>query len=205
MQLPVGLRALKNANPRLKHFSVDALTSVSIGRRIFYTATWNDQNVTLCITFDLAVPTPQRDFYLAPIIEFVDTVSKEIIEKVRSSGNEDMEGKKHLLCGERRYRTFRCVTVLILVLATISVLPHLHVTTIQLFGTVSKDVNSEGANREASFVLLQLVSALKSLQARGIEDTSKSLNDVILCREDKDVCYRLYLLQGLALFRTMTT
>ncbi|XP_032665787.1 uncharacterized protein LOC116841668 isoform X2 [Odontomachus brunneus] len=171
MQLPVGLRALKNANPRLKHFSVDILTSVSIGRRIFYTATWNDQNVTLCITFDLAVPTPQRDFYLVPIIEFVDTVPKEIIEKVRSSGNEDME-------------------------ATILVLPRLHVTTIQLFGTMSKDVNNESANREASFVLLQLVSALKSLQARGIEDTSKSLNDVILCREDKDVCYRLHLLQG---------
>lgn len=94
MQLPVGLRALKNANPRLKHFNVDAVTSVSIGRRIFCPATWNDQNVTLCITFDLAVPTPQRDFYLAPIIEFVDTVSREIIEKVRSSDNEDTEGKK---------------------------------------------------------------------------------------------------------------
>lgn len=104
---------------------------------------------------------------------------------------------------EKRCRTFRCITV-ILILATISVLPRLHVTTIQSFGPVSKDVNNEGANKEASFVLLQLVNALKSLQARGIEDTSKSLNDVILCREDKDVCYRLYLLQGLALFRTMT-
>lgn len=93
---------------------------------------------------------------------------------------------------------------MILVLATISVLPRLHVTTIQSF--VSRDASNEGgANREASFVLLQLVNALKSLQARGIEDTSKSLNDVILCREDKDACYRLYLLQGLALFRTMIT
>lgn len=80
---------------------MDALTSVSVGRRIFCPATWNDQNVTLCITFDLAVPTPQRDFYLAPIIEFVDTVSKEIIEKVRSFGDEDMEGKKR--DGEKRY------------------------------------------------------------------------------------------------------
>ncbi|XP_025158286.1 uncharacterized protein LOC105181795 isoform X2 [Harpegnathos saltator] len=171
MQLPVGLRALKNANPRLKHFNIDALTPVFVGRRIFCPATWNDQTVTLCITFDLAVPTPQRDFYLSSIIEFVDTVPKEIIEKVRSSGNEDME-------------------------ATISVFPRLHVATVQSFGTMSKDVNNEGTSREASFVLLQLVNALKSLQARGIEDTSKSLNDVVLCREDKDICYRLYLLQG---------
>ncbi|XP_018344858.1 PREDICTED: uncharacterized protein LOC108750081 [Trachymyrmex septentrionalis] len=59
---------------------------------------------------------------------------------------------------------------------------------------MSKDINGEGASRETSFVFLQLVNALKSLQARGIEDASKSLSDVVLCRED--VYYRLYLLQG---------
>jgi len=89
------------------------------------------------------------------------------------------------------------------VLATISVLPCLHVTTIQSFGAMSKDVSSESASREASFILLQLVNALKSLQARGIEDTSRSLSDVVLCRED--VYYRLYLLQGLAFFHGTTT
>lgn len=70
-------------------------------------------------------------------------------------------------------------------------------STVQSLGAMLKDTmsNSEGANREPLFVLLQLVNALKSLQARGIEDASKSLNDVVLCREDKDVCYRLYLLQ----------
>lgn len=92
VQFPSSLRALKNANPRLKHFNVDTLSSVSIGRRIFCPATWNDQNVTLCIAFDLAMPMPQKDFYLAPVIEFVDKVPKEIIEKVRPSGNEDVEG-----------------------------------------------------------------------------------------------------------------
>ncbi|XP_077271941.1 uncharacterized protein LOC143902700 isoform X1 [Temnothorax americanus] len=169
VQFPSSLRALKNANPRLKHFNVDTPSSVSIGRRIFCPATWNDQNVTLCIAFDLAMPMPQKDFYLTPIVEFVDKVPKEIIEKVRPSENEDVE-------------------------ATISVLPCLHVTPIQSFGAMSKDMNGEGASREASFVLLQLVNALKSLQARGIEDASRSLSDVVLCRED--VYYRLYLLQG---------
>jgi len=93
VQFPPSLRALKNANPRLKHFNVDTLLSVSIGRRIFCPATWNDQNVTLCIAFDLAMPMPQKDFYLTPIIEFVDKVPKEIIEKVQPSRNEDIEGK----------------------------------------------------------------------------------------------------------------
>ncbi|XP_018308135.1 uncharacterized protein [Mycetomoellerius zeteki] len=169
VQFPPSLRALKNANPRLKHFNVDTLSSVSIGRRIFCPATWNDQNVTLCIAFDLAMPMPQKDFYLMPIIEFVDKVPKEIIEKVQPSRNEDVE-------------------------ATISILPCLNVTTIQSFGAMSKDINGECASREASFVFLQLVNALKSLQARGIEDASKSLSDIVLCRED--VYYRLYLLQG---------
>ncbi|KAL0103149.1 hypothetical protein PUN28_017464 [Cardiocondyla obscurior] len=168
-QFPPSLRALKNANPRLKHFNIDTLSLISIGRRIFYSATWNDQNVTLCIAFDLAMPMPQKDFYLLPVIEFVDKVPKEIIEKVRPSENEDVE-------------------------ATISVLPYQHITTIESYGVMSKDINGEGANREASFIFLQLVNAMKSLQARGIEDASKSLNDVVLCRED--MYYRLYLLQG---------
>lgn len=59
-----------------------------------------------------------------------------------------------------------------------------------------KDLHDEGTIREASFVLLQFVTALKSLQARGIEESASSLNNVVLCREDKDAYYRLYLLQG---------
>lgn len=88
---------MKNANARLRHFNVDTTTSVSVGGRIFCPATWNDQNVTLCITFDLAVPTPQRDFYLTPIIEFVDTMPKEIINNIRSAGNEDVEGNEFFI------------------------------------------------------------------------------------------------------------
>lgn len=151
------------------------------------------------------MPMPQKDFYLAPVIEFVDKVPKEIIEKVRPSGNEDVEGSIHAEIPLRR-NVKKCRYISnnnSLVLATISVLPCLHVTTIQSFGAMSKDINGEGSSREASFVLLQLVNALKSLQARGIEDTSRSLSDVVLCRED--VYYRLYLLQGLVFSCGMTT
>ncbi|XP_070154512.1 serine-rich adhesin for platelets isoform X2 [Polyergus mexicanus] len=169
VQFPAGLRALKNANPQLKHFNIDIASSISIGRRIFCSAIWNDQNVTLCMTFDLAMATPQKDFYLTPIIEFVDRAPKEIINKIRPFANKNVK-------------------------VTISVLPCLHVTTIQSFGAILRDISNEGTNREALFVLLQLVNALKSLQARGIEDANRSLNDIILCREN--VYYRLYLLQG---------
>lgn len=101
-QLPAGLRALKNANPQLKHFNIDVASSISIGRQIFCSATWNDQNVTLCITFDLAMPMPQKDFYLTPVIEFVDRVPKEMIDKIRPCANENVEGNAYCVSAARR-------------------------------------------------------------------------------------------------------
>lgn len=171
-QVPAGLRALKNTNPRVSHFGIDANTSITVGRRIFCSATWNELNVTLCIAFDLATHVSRKEFYLAPIIEFIDSPPKEIIDNGCLPTNKQLE-------------------------ATISVLPRLQVSTIQLFGATSRDPHEEGAIRESSFVLLQFVTALKSLQARGIEESARSLNNVVLCREDKDAYYRLYLLQGL--------
>lgn len=147
------------------------------------------------------MPMPQKDFYLAPIIEFADTVPREIIEEVRPSANEDVEGNAcRNFAGKKKSKNTSNNNLFIL--ATISVLPCQHVATMQSFGAMSKDINGESASREASFVLLQLVNALKSLQARGIEDASRSLSDVVLCRED--VYYRLYLLQGLVFSRETT-
>nr|XP_031847524.1 treacle protein isoform X1 [Nomia melanderi]XP_031847525.1 treacle protein isoform X1 [Nomia melanderi]XP_031847526.1 treacle protein isoform X1 [Nomia melanderi]XP_031847528.1 treacle protein isoform X1 [Nomia melanderi] len=171
-QVAAGLRALKNANPRISHFSIDTSTSITVGRRIFYSATWNELNVSLCVAFDLATHVSRKEFYLAPIIEFIDSVPKEITGGTCLPGNKQLE-------------------------ATISVLPRLQVSTIQSFGSSTKDMHDEGTVREASFVLLQFVTALKSLQARGIEESARSLSNVVLCREDKDAYYRLYLLQGL--------
>ena len=59
-----------------------------------------------------------------------------------------------------------------------------------------KDSKDEGTTKDSFFVLLQFVNAMKNLQARGIEEAPKNLSNVVLCREDKDACYRLYLLQG---------
>lgn len=51
--------------------------------------------------------------------------------------------------------------------------------------------------KDGSFILLQLVNALKMLQAQGIEELPLSLTSFVLCREvDKDVHYRLFVLQG---------
>ncbi|XP_015598904.1 PHD finger protein rhinoceros isoform X2 [Cephus cinctus] len=168
----VGLRGLKAASPRFTDFHLDTSSPVPIGRRIFYSATWNEHSVTLCIAFDLALHVSRKEFYLVPIVEFMDSVPEDILEKTTLSGITNLE-------------------------ATISVLPRLQVNTIQSFAAISKDSKDDNVIRESSFILLQFVNALKSLQARGIEESPKNLSNVVLCREDKDACYRLYLLQGL--------
>lgn len=170
--LSLGLRCLKTASPRLSDFNLDTTSSVTVGKRIFYSAIWNEHNVTLCIAFDLALHVSRKEFYLVPIVEFRDAVPDDILEMVNSGGKKNLE-------------------------ATISVLPRLQVNTIQTFALMVKDTKDESVIRELSFVFVQYVSVLKNLQARGIEEAPKSLNNVVLCREDKDACYRLYLLQGL--------
>ncbi|KAF3429550.1 hypothetical protein E2986_12972 [Frieseomelitta varia] len=211
-QTPAGLRALKNTNPRLSHFGIDANTSITVGRRIFCSATWNELNVTLCVAFDLATHVSRKEFYLAPVIEFIDSPPKEITDRACPHGNKQLEGTCtfHLLSLainvlRQIFRVSVTLTIVkncetekfIPISATISVLPRLQASTIQLFGASIRDLHDEGTIREASFVLLQFVTALKSLQARGIEESASSLNNVVLCREDKDAYYRLYLLQGL--------
>ena len=99
----------------------------------------------------------------------------------------------------RAYRLFeRASTHVCLLAATISVLPRLQVNTLESFtDTLPQEIGKEEqATRESSFVLLQLVSALKCLQARGVEEMPRSLDNVVLCREDKDAYHRLYLFQG---------
>lgn len=79
----------------------------------------------------------------------------------------------------------------------------MHVHTIQSYGEVLRtkgqqnNQQPEEAWKDTSFCLLQLVNALKTLQAQGIEEVPLSLSSFVLCREiDRDTHYRLYVLQG---------
>ncbi len=167
--LSAGLRTLKASRLQFQDFTVDKSSAVVTGRRVFFSATWSDSNVvTLCVAFEPSVHTSRKEFYLAPIVEFIDTVPQDLA---------DIAGRKNLE-------------------ATISVLPRLQVNTLESFAKLM-DSSDEAAVRESSFVLLQIVSALKSLQARGIEEAPGSLSNVVLCREDKDAYHKLYLFQGL--------
>jgi hypothetical protein len=97
--------------------------------------------------------------------------------------------------------------------ATITVLPKLHVETLEAMGTMIRSkaqnqslfggsmmtLNTEddstneksGKNglfddllcREVGFIMLQLVNGLKMMQAKGAEDMPLSLANIIMCRE----------------------
>lgn len=92
LPIALGLRGLKNANLRFSDFTLDPTSSVIVGRRKFYSAIWNDQNVTICITFDPTMHVSRKEFYLAPIVEFMDGVPQELSKKRESNGRKNIEG-----------------------------------------------------------------------------------------------------------------
>jgi hypothetical protein len=74
----------------------------------------------------------------------------------------------------------------------------MQVDTIQTYGTALRSrVPEEEQWRDGSFVLLQLINGLKTLQAQGIEEAPLSLSSFVLCREERDPLPRLCVLQGL--------
>jgi hypothetical protein len=114
----------------------------------------------------------------------------------------------------------------VFVAATITVLPKLHVETLEAMGTMIKTkaqnqslfggsmmaLNEDESStdkpsknglfddllcREVGFIMLQLVNGLKMMQAKGIEDMPLSLSNVIMCKElEKETQARLCILQG---------
>ena len=86
---------------------------------------------------------------------------------------------------------------------TISVFGRLQVETLESYTKKlanSVKMTSQAWEKEISFVLLQLVNGLKSLQAQGIEEIEASLDQFLLIRADKDPHYRLMILNGKSVF-----
>ena len=80
---------------------------------------------------------------------------------------------------------------------TISVFGRLQVETLESYTKKlanSVKMASQAWEKEISFVLLQLVNGLKSLQAQGIEEIEACLDQFLLIRADKDPHYRLMIL-----------
>ena len=81
----------------------------------------------------------------------------------------------------------------------VSVFPRMQVETLSSFSSklaTTTKMNSQSWEKENSFVLLQLINALKFLQAQGIEDTKPDLDHFVLCREDRDSHYRVVIVTG---------
>lgn len=148
-----------------------------VGHRTFHHALWNNQHVTLVITSESVSSSSISlgTYSLSPITEFSDLIAEKFLN------HDNPENDKYIQ-------------------ASIAVLPWLQITTIQSYGENLKNqgnMSQEDTWKEASFILLQIVNALKILQAQGIEELALSLNSFVLCKElDKDSHQRLCVLQG---------
>lgn len=205
--IPPHLRPLKSSPTlRFTDFTLTPNTSMNqttvvVGRYTFRPATYCNQPVTLSMLCS-AGGGPARGgtggallttsmlvnagIAMPAVVEFSDVVPREELVC-----NKEDDGEKEIM-----------------VQATIAVLPLLHLTTLQLYGAQIKPPSStnnvvaavgrlDDICKDAVFVLLQLVNALKTLQAQGIEELPLSLDTFVLAKDaDRDVYYRLYVLQG---------
>nr|CAI5867098.1 unnamed protein product [Callosobruchus analis] len=179
-----ALRGLKTApSLRWSDFAVVSAPNspVLAGHRAFHQALWSAaHHVTLCVDAGAAASAKGAlalgSFAVQAVTEFSDLVPEKYL--ARSKGGD------------------------VLVQATISVLPWLQIHTIQSYSDhlKSKSQNAEETWKDSNFVMLQLVNALKTLQAQGIEELPVSLSCFVLCKEmEKDNHHRLCILQqGLA-------
>lgn len=216
--IPLHLRPLKSSPTlRFTDFSLSTPTAspstINVGRYTFRTATYCNQPVTLSIVSS-AGGGPARGgsggtllttsmlaatgLTMPTVVEFSDVVPREEVVVFGEDAGEDLLKEVDV---EKES----------MVQATIAVLPLLQLTTMQSYGvqqqskpipsnqpTINNNVGRlDDISKDAVFVLLQLVNALKTLQAQGIEELPLSLDTFVLAKDaDRDVYYRLYVLQG---------
>ncbi|XP_060527359.1 uncharacterized protein LOC132702615 [Cylas formicarius] len=175
-----ALRGLKTSpNLRLADFTIKtSLQPVFVGAKSFHQALWGSQHVTLLFSTGLATSSTLSlgTFSLNAVTEFNDLVPREYLADPKNKNDTKQ------------------------VQATVHVLPWLQVYTIDSYGEMLRSKpNQDETHRDAFFVLLQVVNALKMLQAQGVEELPLSLDSFVLCREvDRDTHYRLCIMQGLS-------
>nr|CAD7264135.1 unnamed protein product [Timema shepardi] len=177
--VPLSLRPLKTmVNLHWTDFLVpDETRGVWVGRRVFHSALYGAHAVTLCVTLDKGLQSTLASrgcFALGPLTEFCDLVPAYYLTPTSSMQ---------------------------LVQACVAVLPRLQANTIQSYAASLREracTSAEEQMKNSCFVLLQLVNALKHLQAQGMEEAPASLSSFLLCGEEREqVSPRLCVLQGL--------
>ena len=100
------------------------------------------------------------------------------------------------------FRSLRAIDVMLFIVfsvgeVVIHVYNRLQVQTLEMFADQTSQTvkfNAQSWEKDISFVLLQLTNALKYLQAQGIEEVPATLDPFILVRDDKDLHFRVVIL-----------
>lgn len=98
---PSDNAALKSRLPRdsrLSEFQLSEDVGITIGQRVFREAAWREDKVTLCLDFDQSARVqPPKEFHLAPLIEFTESVSHRQLKSLPASRGSLIGERKLLL------------------------------------------------------------------------------------------------------------
>lgn len=194
-----ALRGLKfSPHLRWNEFSIkENLLPLVIGNRVFHQAVWGAHHVTVVVSAGtIPIGTlSMGTFNLIPITEFTDLISSKYLPRTSENNEEKLVQGTYILI-KLLYFLINALTV-----ASVAVLPWIQVNTIYTYTDLLRSklgTNSqEELYKDACFILLQLINALKMLQAQGIEELPLSLTSFMIYKEmDKDCHHRLCILQG---------
>lgn len=173
-----ALRGLKTlSNLRWTDFSMKSTNPVVVGSRVFHQAMWGTHNVTVAVSAGTIISNTMSlgTFNLTPIIEFSDLIPQSYLATFETIDDDNKQ-----------------------IQATAWILPYLQINTIQSYGDLLKTKTEEESWKGSNFVMLQLVNALKTLQAQGIEELPMSLSSFVLHKDmDKESHHRLCVLLGM--------
>ncbi|KAF5273047.1 hypothetical protein FQR65_LT04789 [Abscondita terminalis] len=174
-----ALRGLKSTtNLRWTDFSFkENIVPLTVGARVFHQAVWGAHHVTLMIRTGTAPVSSQSlgVFNLTTITEFTDLLPVKYLP----TNSQEIDKLEQ---------------------ASVAVLPWLQINTIQSYTDLLKNKSTNSSQedllKDACFIVLQLINALKMLQSQGIEELPLSLNSFIIYKEmEKDSHHRLCVLQ----------
>uniref|UniRef100_A0A8D8UVT9 Uncharacterized protein n=1 Tax=Cacopsylla melanoneura TaxID=428564 RepID=A0A8D8UVT9_9HEMI len=169
---PPHLKSLKTSPPshfRLRDFTLNEDSKLSLAGRNYFAAQYGGSSFIVCLSEGGSSLSHTKSlppcFVLSPVVEFSELVPGKLVSATERSDSA--------------------------IQASIAILPCQHTWSLPLFAH-SPPPSPE--DKDAGILLIQLLHAVKCLQACGVDSTLASMEEFLLCGDDKTSVPRLCVL-----------